>query len=104
MAGSWRQIDRAAEERPWLTGLVTGVPAGIVLAVVFAALGDGEAFGDPMRLLGTGVVQGLIIAVLVASGGAFRGRTKREAERPSGPSEPSDYPDPGADHGGHPDG
>lgn len=98
MAGSWRDIDRAAEERPWLTGLVAGVPAGIVLAIVLAAFGGGEAFDDPMRLLGTGVVQGLIIAVLVASGGTFRGRQKRAAQGPSGSSdEPRTDADPDPD-------
>ena len=81
MSGSLRRLDRAAEERPWLTGLATGLPSGILLAVVTAAVDGGEGFADPMGLLTTGIVQGLVIAVLVAAGGAWRRRSRRDRER-----------------------
>jgi high-affinity Fe2+/Pb2+ permease len=83
MTMSRGRLDRAAEERPWLTGLATGVPAGIVLAVVLAAFDGGEAFGQPMRLIAAGIGQGLIIAVLVAAGGTWRRRWSRGQQRAS---------------------
>jgi hypothetical protein len=83
MARSIGRLDRAAEERPWVTGLAVGVPAGVALAVVFALV-DGEGFADPGRILATGVVQGLVIAVLVASGGAWRMRSRKDQRRAVG--------------------
>ena len=80
MAASWQRIDQAAEERPWLTGLATGVPAGIVLAVVLAVFDGGEAFAEPLALLGRGVVQGLVIGVLVAGGGIWRRRVRQDQQ------------------------
>jgi hypothetical protein len=80
MARTIGRLDRAAEERPWATGLAVGVPAGIVLAVVFALL-DGQGFGEPGQLLARGVVQGLVIAVLVAGGGSWRRRWRQDHRR-----------------------
>jgi hypothetical protein len=80
MARSIGRLDRAAEERPWLTGLAVGVPAGIVLAIMFRLL-DGAGFADPGGLLVSGLVQGLVIAVLVAGGGSWRRRWREDQRR-----------------------